>query len=407
MTAFANHMAAGNAPDMYGQSAVFQQPLASNQSSSQIDTRKRKRGDRAGHWQTQQQQPHAPAAKPPRAKAKAAPPVPGFGFSLPLPSTPKTPAPPKVVDARNKKRPNLGLTQQLYNNDESDEEEQDEDEEAAFASNWAGKGITFEHNGDVISLETSAEVMAYIKDRKKNYPTQARIAAKAQEAQEKRAHELEFLRKVKGASKPERTRDEPKGKSRRQQQTNANDKSNSTKPKLEDLRERVEKSIKSKPKTSMPPAGPKQHAVDLGLGYGSGTDLDDDNDSDTSSVLSESSVITSSDSSDGDESDASADDDDAPPEAQSSKIPIAPAVPPPASKRPEKMATSSDRDKGKVCSQWKATGKCKYKYCQYRHAEDPPRVVGLYERMVEMELDKADRLALEAIKYLGRNGCLG
>ena len=70
---------------------------------------------------------------------------------------------------------------------------------------------------------------------------------------------------------------------------------------------------------------------------------------------------------------------------------------------------------------YKRTGRCQFgKDCRYRHEDgdrggdkgkrrvkDEPRRIGLYERMVEQEVDKAERLALEAIKYLGRNGFLG
>jgi hypothetical protein len=33
--------------------------------------------------------------------------------------------------------------------------------------------------------------------------------------------------------------------------------------------------------------------------------------------------------------------------------------------------------------------------------------MGLYEKLVEQELVKADQLALDAIKFLGQNGFLG
>ncbi|KAF1969132.1 hypothetical protein BU23DRAFT_242964 [Bimuria novae-zelandiae CBS 107.79] len=400
MAAFASHMAGGNAITQNGQPSPLQQPVPHGQTSLQSDSRKRKRNDRVGQWQAQQQPRHTPTPKPPRAKAKAAPAVPGFGFSLPVP---KPPAPSNAVAANGetKKRLNLGLTQLNYN-DESSEEEKDEeeDEEAAFASKWDGKGISFEHNGDVISLQSAAEVAAYIKDRKRNYPTQARIAEKAQKAAEKRVSELEFLRKIKGTSTKGKTREEPKAKARPQKEDKEDKKEQpaSPKPRLEELREKVRQSMAAKQLTPAPPPGTEQQAVDLGLGYG--TDSNDE-----SSVLSESSVVSSSESSD--ESEFEDDDSDAPPEAQSSRVAIPPAAPAPPSKPPARKVADPDKAKSKVCPQWKATGKCKFKYCHFRHALEEPKLVGLYERMVEAELAQADKLAVDAIKYLGRNGFLG
>lgn len=385
MAAFANHMSGGGAMTSCMQPTSPQQPISHAQTSPpQPESRKRKRGDRVGEWQAQQR--HAPAQKsqsqkPPRAKAKAAPAVPGFGFSLPpLPS----------ANNQDKKRTNLGLTHMDYDKEDS-EEDGTVDEEAAFAAKWDGQGITFEHRGDLISLQTGAEVAAYIKDRKRNFPTQARIEEKAQKAVDKRAQELEFLRRVRGTSKKEKGCEEPRPSNRRQKK-DAKKFPAPTQPSLDELREKVKQSISAK----------QVQAVDLGLGYASDTDADSESEIDEdSSILSESSVISSSESSDSDS------DDDAPPETQSSKKAIVPTVRPPPPKVPNREATDLGKTKTQVCSQWRATGKCKYTYCRYKHVEEEPRFVGLYERMVELELENADKLALEVVKYLGRNGFLG
>lgn len=399
MAAFANHMATDNEIVLNGQADPSQH------SSAQIDSRKRKRSDRAGLWHAQQQQQgRTSTAKPPKAKVKAAPAVPGFGFSLPAIPAPTPVSPLKASGGRTKKRMNLGLTQ-AHHISESGDEEDEEDEEAAFAAKWEGQGITFEHDGDVISLQTGAEVAAYIKDRKKNYPTQARMAEKAREAREKRANELEFIRKLKGLPRPDQTFKESQTGPLQQKKKTLSEQSHVGISMLENLPKKMSQGKGSNCCASVPPTSTAVLPVDLGVDYGTGTDTEANSDSDaTSSALSESSVVSSSESSD---NPADSSDDDTPPESQSSKTPIAPVAPPPLPRHSDRAAANSDQVKIKVCPQWKATGRCKFKYCRYKHAEEQPNFVGLYERMVGMELEKADRLALDAIKYLGRNGFLG
>lgn len=351
-------------------------------------------------------QSRPPTAKPPKAKAKAAPAVPGFGFSMPALPASSPVLPSKIAGEHVKKRVNLGLTQ-VNHMDELGDEGGDEDEEAAFAAKWDGQGMTFEHDGDVISLQTGAEVAAYIKDRKKNYPTQARIAEKAQEAQEKRATELEFIRKLKGLPKLKRNSEQPQEGTEWRKKKTLHEQSHPANPMLGNLSKRVKRDRGSKHGTSVLSASTPFQSLDLGVGYGTGTDTEANSNSDsdaTSSILSESSVVSSSESSDGA---VDSSDDDMPPESHSSKTPVAPISPPPPPRLLNQAVANLDQAKTKVCPQWKTTGKCKFKYCQHKHAEEPLKFVGLHERMVEVELEKADRLALDSIKYLGRNGFLG
>ncbi|KAJ4287186.1 hypothetical protein N0V90_012584 [Kalmusia sp. IMI 367209] len=394
MNAFANHMAGASAAPLYPQPVPSLASIPQVQSSPpQLSSRKRKRVERAGEWQSSQNtQPGA--QKPPRAKAAVPPPVPSFGFSLPVPPTHSTTVT-SGRDSNAKRKVNLGLTQLQEESDSSEEE--DVDEEASLAANIKVQGIVFEYEGETISLQTAAEIAAWIKDRRRNFPTQKRIAEKAQEAAQKRASELDFLRRVTG--KPKKEKKDQLSKRKEGKRHTA-----PTKPDLEELRQKVKESVlskQSKPPT-LPSTNTKQQAVDLGLGYDTETESDD-----TSSILSESSAVSSSEES-SDESDNDSDDSNVPPEAASSKIakaPIVPTKPPPPRK---KEAPSSSDTKTKMCYQWKETGKCKFgRNCHYSHEIEEPKHIGLYERMVEQELEKADRLALEAIKYLGRHGFLG
>ncbi|KAF2442598.1 hypothetical protein P171DRAFT_434072 [Karstenula rhodostoma CBS 690.94] len=420
MAAFAANMANGSADPVYGQSIPPQQSAPQSQSSQpQASPRKRKRNERVGQWQPQQP-PNpihppiqkaparkAPSQKPPRAKAKAPPSIPGFGFSLPTIPQPTVASKAGGTHNQHQKRVNLGLTSLNYDEESSSEEDDDVDEEALLAAKWDGKGMTFEHNGETISLQTAAEFAEYIKDRKMNFPTQVRIAEKAQLAAERRANELEFLRRVKGVPEKGKARGELKSKDRRKPKEMSKHAGISN-PRLEELREKVKNSMGSKHATAKPPSdSTDQQATDLGLGYGTDTESDRD-----SSILSESSVVSSDEFSEDDASDLDAEeaeDSDAPPEAQSSKIVAAPLVPPPPPppRLPAPEVEALNKSQTGVCQQWKLTGRCKYKYCKNKHGGEEPKRIGLYEKMVEQELDKADRLALEAIKYLGRNGFLG
>jgi len=208
VAAFANHMSSmtSNVPQ-YQQSPPPTQAQAPRFSPGQHAGQKRKRPEHNTHVPPLPPKKPQSGPKPPRAKAAAPPPVPSFGFSLPAPvATASRPNSKREA----KKRVNLGLgAQNAMDDSSSDEEEEDMDEEAAFAEKVKVEGIAFEHDGEMISLQTAADVQAYIKDRRRNYPTQQRIAEKAQEAAARREHELEFLYRVKGKKKPPAAEPQP------------------------------------------------------------------------------------------------------------------------------------------------------------------------------------------------------
>lgn len=393
MNAFANHMPGLNPVPGLPQYSPSPQVNHSPPGQGACKTR---RNERAMKWQTDSKDSHTNNSqhrhqKPPRAKAKAAPAVPSFGFSIPSAST-SQPSSHRREDGRNdtkRRKLNLGLTQQQQNEDEPESDsEEDVDEEAAWASNEKLKnGIVFEHEGEKISLQTQAEIAAWRKDRKKNFPTQQRVMEKAQEAAERRALELEFLRKISGKSKTRGSQVKPEPEKEHRNRNNAQKQSDTE---LSASRQQVHENVEkkdSRPVTSV--SEPRK--VDLGLGYGT------DSDAEESSCLSDSSVLSS---------DSESDSDDEAPVPISSKIIVnapAPVAAPPA-KRP---APKPRNEKIDVCPQWKERGTCKYGHkCKYPHTSET-KVIGLYERMVEQELEKRDRIALDAIKFLGRNGFLG
>jgi hypothetical protein len=345
--------------------------------------------DRNNQTQSQPNPPQS-SSKPPRAKAAVPPQIPSFGFSLP---------PPSVVRPDNKKRKvNLGLSQQPVPDEISDEE--DIDEEAAYTEKLKGGGFAFEHNGETISIQTGAEVAAWIKDRRKNFPTEKRAIEKAEEAARKRAAELEFLRRVSGKPPREHNIDTEiqQTKPRERRQDNKVKKDDGVKQEADNRRQEELAALRKKLHESMVKKQFAPNVVNLGLGYESETDSDAE-----SSVLSESSVVSSSEEED--ESESESDDNNEAPEPTSSKIAPPPIRVPPPSRAPKKAETKSMS----VCTNWKRNGKCPYfSKCKYQHpSREEDKLPGLYERMVEQELVKADQLALDAIKYLGQNGFLG
>lgn len=394
MAAFTNHMSStANSAPQYPQSPPPQQSqVAPRYSPGQQAGQKRKRPE-IGHNAPPSLQKKPPAGpKPPRAKAAAPPPVPSFGFSLPTPATQYAPASKtNIKKDQNKRKVNLGLGE--HNGLDESSEEEDIDEEAAFAEKVKIEGVAFEHNGEMISLQTAADVQSYIKDRRRNFPTQRRIAEKAAEAAAQREHELEFLHRVQG--KPRKATTETKQARLPKPDRKTKKVDDRKQEELAALRKKLHESMLKKQQA--PPTNL------LGLGYDSETDSDAE-----SSILSESSVVSSSEESSEESSDSDADDSDAPPEPTSSKAAPRPVVVPP----PAPVSAPASQ----VCRHWSKEGRCKFgKSCRWAH---PPqekgstkrsetRRVGLYEKMVEQELEKADRMALDAIKFLGQNGFLG
>jgi hypothetical protein len=327
--------------------------------------------------------------------------VPSFGFSLPT-AAPPTSRPNSRRD--QKKRVNLGLGEQNAMDDSSSEEDVS-DEEKAFAEKNTSNDETFafEHNGEMILVKTKADMLAYLADRRRNYPTRKRILEKTQEAAAKREHELDFLHRVKGKPRKAVTETRPARPLKPEQ-----------KPKPVDIKKQEELAALRKKLHESMMYKQQQPASLLGAGYDSETDSDAE-----SSILSDSSVLSSSSDESSEEPDEEGDkheesDSDAAPEATSSKAAPPPiAIPPP----PPVSAPASQ-----VCKNWSRSGRCRFgKGCRWAHppgdkgsgsvkeraSREGEKKVGLFEKMVEMELEKRDRVALECIKWLGGNGFLG
>ncbi|KAF2196884.1 hypothetical protein GQ43DRAFT_444731 [Delitschia confertaspora ATCC 74209] len=435
----------------------YQNMSTAQPSSPQQYTGKRKRDSNHDHQRrpVPSHSQHQPKPKPPKAKAAPPPAVPSFGYTLPAATKPAVSQAPKIKDsAVQKGKTYLGLTPRNegdidINGEKSEAEEEDIDEEAVLGKDF--KGLTFTYNDQQMSLQTAADLAAFINERKKQFPTKQRIAEKAQEALEKRAREIEFLRRVKAqtaksngppppadpttrsATTRERPAVEPKPansskpvRDKAQEERKAwLDKQEHQKKELETLRRKVEESSARKKvatatvdKSTPASAALKPVIPNLGLDYGSDTSEEGEKKEDeeeASSKLEESSVVSSSSEepsslesdSDSDSGTHASDSDDAP-EQQSSKAPASGTMLPHSSKpapAPKREIVKSE----KVCEHWKKAGRCKYgDKCRYAHPiREERKRMGLWDKLVEKEKEAADALALEAIKYLGSHGLLG
>lgn len=123
-------------------------------------------------------------------RTPAPPSVPGFGNPLPC-------KPPPAVDAtrkpkkRKRKHNQLGLTPKTEEH-ESSEEEEDVDEESKLAQAGASAStspapLQFTYKGQTATLQSPSDIAAWIAERRKKFPTTARVEEKQKAADEAKA----------------------------------------------------------------------------------------------------------------------------------------------------------------------------------------------------------------------------
>jgi Nuclear fragile X mental retardation-interacting protein 1 (NUFIP1)/Zinc finger C-x8-C-x5-C-x3-H type (and similar) len=127
-----------------------------------------------------------PATSLPRPQA--APAVPSFGADI-LPHLNLQPDAPTVPKKKLRKHNQLGLTPASQDHESSS----DEDEEARLASGTAPVTasnpalLQFEYKGRTATLNTAADIAAWIAERKRRFPTAAKAEAARKEAEEKKS----------------------------------------------------------------------------------------------------------------------------------------------------------------------------------------------------------------------------
>ena len=151
-------------------------------------------------------------------RVPAPPPVPSFGN--PLPSKPPPPSDVTRKPKKKRKHNQLGLTPKTEDH-ESSEEEDDVDEESKLASGGGGAAnapLRFTYRGRTATLKTPEEIAAWISERKKRFPTQARAEEKRKAMEEAKKAREEALKQKREARKQETTKRPHKDAQERQQQ---------------------------------------------------------------------------------------------------------------------------------------------------------------------------------------------
>jgi hypothetical protein len=127
-------------------------------------------------------------------RVPAPPPVPSFGN--PLPSKPPLPADATRKPKKKKRKHNqLGLTPKTEEH-ESSEEEDDVDEESRLASGGANASASLQitYRGRTTNLQSPAEIAAWIEERKKRFPTKAKVEERKKAMEEAKKAKEEALR---------------------------------------------------------------------------------------------------------------------------------------------------------------------------------------------------------------------
>ncbi|KAL2352316.1 hypothetical protein BJ546DRAFT_1064593 [Cryomyces antarcticus] len=206
-------------PSYHPQAQPFVPPPSGNHYGSppSYTGNKRKREQYSDHSHGPQSDRSNPNPYPPRfqsqqrnsnrtgPKVASAPAVPGFGPPLPSKPAPSPSQGPSNPKKKKKSHNQLGLTPRTESHEESEDE--DADEEATFAA--TSQELKFEYRGQTSTLGSSADIAAWIEERRKRFPTKQRIEERkeegrkridqrkeAQQAQQ-RAHNQESQRKRK------------------------------------------------------------------------------------------------------------------------------------------------------------------------------------------------------------------
>ena len=143
-------------------------------------------------------------------RPQAPPAVPSFVGPLPLPAKPPAPQGEKKRPEKHKRNQNkLGLTPKVEERDFSEEQDDDEDEEAKLVVKANGMNgpsqlqpLQINYRGRTSTLRSSADIIAWVEERKKRFPTKARAA----EAAERRRQREEAQRAAKQTQMEVRTR---------------------------------------------------------------------------------------------------------------------------------------------------------------------------------------------------------
>lgn len=398
-----------------------------------------------------------------RSRPLAPPAVPSFGIDLENILSTKPTTSQNTKSEPPKKQNLLGLTPTPKN---EDSESDDEGEEAKLANTITSNSLLqFEYKGQTSSLNTPAEIAAWIAERRRRWPTEARREVARKEAEEKkrkweaeRAARLEasraaakFRQEERQKQKLEREKSQVRQKLIREQIQKAKTKAtlqespgqtlNDAQLKAEKLRRKAEKiaaqlkkaeeALQKQDLQQRQPAAEvyatEQEDVDLdnllakvdqaAEAQASGIELDNSDAGSLNSELDSANALalaataaddTSSSGSSGTDSDSGS---DSSPEQLSTKRD--------GPERIHQPARKAIPDTRPLCINFVKSGRCKFgRRCHYRHEKPDKKAVqvkelgagnrrkGLYQVMVEKEQEEERKNALRVIIALGDAGWL-
>ncbi|PSK55729.1 hypothetical protein B9Z65_4607 [Elsinoe australis] len=354
-------------------------------------------------------------------KAAVAPSVPSFGAPLPFSMSTTSPVSSVAPEGGQSKASNgnsLGLTpgegSQTYAGSDDSEEDDELDEEAAFRK-VCGEKLKFEHNGEIITLDTVADFQAWENERKQLFPTERRKEQKRQERfariEERRRIEHETAMALNDPPRVEH-RHLHAAKGRADVKGPISQESDRAQVLNDQLAQHASQQIAIPTTNNSYPLDTNtvndeqtnQRTKELRADISQDTVDEQEHEPGVRMPSSERVPQIEDEGSASDASDSSA------PEIMTSKVTSeAPGVHVALAKRP--------------CHFFQSTGKCRFgKRCNFEHVRDqsmprppmkePRRRDGtearktLYQRLLEQEEDAENRLALQAIKYLGNMGFL-
>jgi hypothetical protein len=290
-----------------------------------------------------------------------------------------------------KKNNTLGLTPTFHDS----ESEDDAGEETKLAAVSDPRLLQFEYGGQTSALRTPAEIAAWIAERKRRYPTQAKRDAAKKEADEKRKKfQDEKAARFAAMEATKRFREQ------RMAQTDIKPQKKTQEHKETALLAAKLHAEKLRRKALKAQRDLEAAEAALKAGVKATRQPGDVSDDDSLGSISDSSESE-------EESESSSDsDNDAPPETASTKTQV-PAMP-----------VASSQKKSRLCRDFIRTGKCRRgNRCAFSHdrsklpdslkrPEEKPKRKGLYQVMIEQEQEKERKKALSMIISLGKQGLL-
>jgi hypothetical protein len=119
--------------------------------------------------------------------------------------------PPEPQKPEQKKRNLLGLTPAKFEQDSDPEDDEDEEQRLANQTASVSNGLVFEYNGSPLQLRTREEIQAWIAERKRRYPTEAKREAARKEAElQKRKREEEYQARLEARKEAQMKREQEK-----------------------------------------------------------------------------------------------------------------------------------------------------------------------------------------------------